>query len=74
MDNFKENLILGFLILNALFWGLFPHSSHCKVMDAINNFIGMDIKCPSHKVHLLMGFIFYALSVYYTQKESFKKH
>ena len=66
-----KNFILFFLVFNALFWGLFPHSMHCKVMDYINNMFKSSMKCPSHKVHLLLGLIFYILSVYYTQKDSF---
>ena len=65
-----NKIILFLLVFNALFWGLFPHSMHCQVIDMINNTIKTSMKCPSHKIHILMGFIFYALSVYYTQKDS----
>jgi len=63
-------ILLSFLVINALFWGLFPHSAHCKVLADINKMIGMSIKCPSHTVHLIMGIVFFILSVYVAQKES----
>lgn len=65
-----NKIILFLLVFNAIFWGIFPHSMHCQVVDMINNAINSSLKCPSHKVHILMGFIFYAISVYYTQKDS----
>ena len=33
-------LVLAFLVTNALFWGLFPHSAHCQVVSEINKLIG----------------------------------
>ena len=29
-------LLLAFLITNALFWGLFPHTAHCQVVSEFN--------------------------------------
>ena len=72
MENMKRNIILFLLILNALFWGLFPHSEHCKVFNYLNKITKLSMECPSHKIHIIMGFIFYTLSVYYTQHNSFK--
>tara|TARA_Y100000817_G_scaffold309209_1_gene298008 strand:+ start:1355 stop:1570 length:216 start_codon:yes stop_codon:yes gene_type:complete len=71
MDNIKEKLILFFLVVNALFWGLFPHSTHCQVFDYLNQVTQLSFNCPSHKTHLFMGFIFYLLAVYYTQRDHF---
>ena len=65
-----NKFILFFLVFNAIFWGLFPHSMHCQVVEMINNTFKSAMKCPPHKVHILMGFIFYVVSVYYTQKDS----
>ena len=43
-------LLTGFLLLNAVFWGLFSHSAHCKVAA------GAGIKnCPPHWMHLATG-------------------
>jgi len=63
-------LLLAFLITNALFWGLFPHTAHCQVVSEFNKLLGMKVKCPQHTVHLAMGVIFYLLSVYVAQKDS----
>ena len=65
-----NKIILFFLVFNALFWGLFPHSMHCQVVDMFNNTFKSTMNCPTHKIHILLGFIFYASSVYYTQKDS----
>ena len=66
-------ILLAFLITNALFWGLFPHSAHCRVLSDFNKMLGMSIKCPSHTVHLVMGLVFFALSVYVAQKDYIDK-
>ena len=66
-------ILLAFLITNALFWGLFPHSAHCRVLSDFNKMLGMSIKCPSHVVHLMMGVVFFALSVYIAQKDYLDK-
>jgi len=63
-------LLLAFLVTNALFWGLFPHSAHCQVVSEINKLIGTKVKCPEHIVHLMMGLVFYLLSVFVAQKDS----
>ena len=65
-------LLLSFLIINALFWGLFPHSAHCQLVDQVSKLMNMKVECPEHKIHLLMGLVFYAASVYVAQKDSLK--
>ena len=68
-----NNILLAFLLTNALFWGLFPHSSHCEVLSQFNNLVGTSFKCPSHLVHLLMGLVFFALAIYVKQKKYLDK-
>ena len=63
-------ILLAFLITNALFWGLFPHSAHCKVLADFNNLLGVSMSCPDHSVHLVMGVVFFLLAVYLAQKDS----
>jgi len=43
-------LLTGFLLLNAVFWGLFSHDIHCKVAASA----GLK-NCPPHWVHLTIG-------------------
>ena len=64
-----NNILLAFLLTNAIFWGLFPHSSHCEVLNSFNKLLSMNIKCPSHTIHLLMGLVFFVLAVYIAQKK-----
>ena len=59
--------ILGFLILNVLFWSFFPHNSHCTLISDLNKVFGTSMKCSEHWVHLLIGFLFYIGAVYYSQ-------
>ena len=68
-------ILLAFLITNALFWGLFPHSAHCKVLSDLNNLLGISMNCPDHSVHIIMGIVFFLIAVYVSQKDShtFKK-
>ena len=72
MNEQCKYLLLAFLVTNALFWGLFPHETHCKVVSEISKVINMKIECPEHRVHLVMGIIFYVLSVYLVQKNSLR--
>ena len=59
-----NNFITAFLVINAIFWGLFPHKEHCAFVSKF----GIEMsQCPPHYVHLLMGLAFYAGSVYYVQ-------
>ena len=62
--------ILTFLIANSLFWGLFPHEAHCLVLNYFNKLLSINIKCPPHKLHMLMGICFYIVTVWYAQKDS----
>ena len=63
-------VLLTFLIVNALFWGLFPHTAHCQVVDEVSKLLKLKIECPEHKVHLLIGLISYVAAVYVAQKDS----
>ena len=52
MKNIKKgtpmhSMLMFFFLANAVFWGLFPHSQHCKLatMSGIK-------KCPPHWIHV----------------------
>jgi len=67
MNNMKM-LLVGFLLLNALFWGLGAHSQHCELAGLF----GMAATdCPPHYVHLMMGLAFFCATVYVQQKSYF---
>ncbi len=63
-------ILLTFLIVNALFWGLFPHETHCQVVGEITKLLNVNVECPEHKVHLLMGLISFVAAIYVAQKDS----
>ena len=50
-------LVVVFLVLNALFWGLASHGTHCRLAAKL------DVRCPPHCVHLLMGLASYLAAV-----------
>ena len=58
MNSTLKNILLIFLIVNALFWGLFDHSMHCQVASYFTS------NCPSHNIHLTIGIICFVLAVY----------
>ncbi len=64
-----KNVLLVFLIANALFWGLFPHTAHCNLVKSVSDMINVSIKCPSHNIHLLSGLAFYLVAMYVAQKK-----
>lgn len=56
--DFKSIFVL-FLLLNALFWGLFTHKSHCQFVS----YFGIK-NCPPHWIHVfVMGMGSFILAV-----------
>lgn len=53
-----KNIVIVVLVLNALFWGLYPHSSHCQVASSLGV-----MECPSHWIHLSMGLISFIIAI-----------
>ena len=41
-----KDIIILLLIVNSLFWGLAPHSLHCKISKMIK------VKCMPHWLHV----------------------
>ena len=58
------NILLVILVVNALFWGLADHSTHCYLVGMKN--------CPAHYIHIIMGLVFYLASVYVSNKSYFE--
>lgn len=55
-------LLVIFLAVNALFWGLWPHSSHCSVAAMM----GMTT-CVPHAIHVTLGVAFFVVAVLVAQ-------
>ena len=64
-----NSIILGFLILNVLFWSFFPHNAHCNFIASLNKTFKINLGCSPHFVHLSVGFISYLVALYYSQSE-----
>ena len=61
MNSILKNVLLVFLIINALFWGLFQHESHCRLVSYVTN------DCPPHYIHLIIGIVCFVGAVYLKQ-------
>ena len=62
-----KQIIVAFLAINAIFWGLFPHSDHCAVASVFTN------SCLPHSVHVSIGVICFMLAVMIAQPKLFFK-
>ena len=61
--------ILAFIfIVNAVFWGLFPHATHCNALKQV----GLT-QCPPHYVHIMMGITCYFVSLFLSQQKYLMK-
>ena len=58
MNRFLKGAIVAFLVINALFWGLFPHSVHCQFVKMM----GM-ANCPSHIIHVTGAMLSFIIAV-----------
>lgn len=61
MDLLKSAL-LTILLLNAIFWSIFPHASHCDLV----NYFGI-ARCAPHWVHVLFGIACFAVAILFAQ-------
>lgn len=60
-----KQLLIVFLIVNALFWGLYPHNIHCRVASMFMN------SCAPHYVHVAFGVVCFLAAVSIAQKKLF---
>jgi len=58
---FKKVLFI-FILVNALFWSLAKHGTHCFVASFMSDY------CPKHSVHIGFGLLLFIISVYMAQK------
>jgi len=52
-----KNILVALFAVNALFWGLFPHSTHCQVASVVTN------TCLPHTVHISMGILSFFVAI-----------
>jgi hypothetical protein len=62
-----KNIILTFLIANAIFWGLFPDEAQCLIIKYINDILPINAPCPSQMIQILVGVSFYIASAIYSK-------
>lgn len=61
--SYVATLLVLFLLANAIFWGLYPHATHCKVASVFTS-----AKCPSHIVHIIIGVLSFVAAVAVAQR------
>lgn len=61
-----KQIIVAFLLVNAIFWGLFPHSIHCKFASIFMSY------CPPHYAHVSFGVVCFLAAVVISQSKLFK--
>lgn len=57
-----KTIFAVFLVVNALFWGLGPHSSHCGLAASL----GMTT-CVPHMYHVMFGVLCFIVTVIVVQ-------
>jgi hypothetical protein len=63
---YYKTILIAFLAINAIFWSLFPHNIHCKL---VSNFM---IDCPSHNIHLTIGILSFIIAFIVAQYDHLK--
>ena len=58
-------IVAVFIIINALFWSLACHDSHCKIAKMV----GLE-NCIPHHIHILSGIVLYIIGVLIIQRKS----
>lgn len=58
-----RELLIVFFLLNAVFWALLPHQTHCQFVSQFT-----DMKCPPHFVHISLGIVFFLLAIFLSQQ------
>lgn len=64
MYDVMYNVVLMILVINAIFWGLGSHKDHCSVAS----YFGMK-ECPPHIYHILLGVLFFFMSIVVAQSK-----
>lgn len=60
-----KNILVVFFAINAIFWGLFPHSIHCAVAALVTN------SCLPHTTHVSIGVLSFLIAVVIAQQKMF---
>lgn len=58
-----KTLAVVFFAINALFWGLFPHATHCQVASLFTN------QCLPHVTHISIGVMCFLIAVAIAQQK-----
>jgi len=65
MNIVLQNILIFFFAVNAIFWGLMPHSIHCSL---VSNLLP---ECPSHNIHIGFGIFSFLVATIIAQYKHF---
>jgi hypothetical protein len=65
MNQLLQNILIFFFAVNAIFWGLMPHSIHCSL---VSNLLP---ECPSHNIHIGFGIFSFLVATIIAQYKHF---
>jgi hypothetical protein len=68
MDISWTNVLVAFLLINAVFWGLGHHDLHCQALSKVG------VGCVDHKYHVVLGIICFVAAAYVQQRRYFSNH
>jgi hypothetical protein len=61
-----HNLLVFILLVNSIYWSIFPHSWHCAFVKSM----GIS-KCPSHIYHIVFGIMCFFGAIWVEQGNFF---
>ncbi len=61
MSDLIKNVFIVFFTINAIFWSLFSHETHCKFASNFTN------ECPPHSFHITFGIISFFIALIIAQ-------
>jgi hypothetical protein len=64
-----KSLIVAFLLVNALFWGLATHGAHCRLGSSL----GIRY-CVQHKYHMVFGILAFVAAVFVQHSHGNENH
>lgn len=63
MEQTYKNFLIAFLLLNAIFWSMASHQTHCELISKVGI-----TQCPPHWIHVyVIGLGSFLIAIYLIQ-------
>jgi hypothetical protein len=63
-----KEFLIGFLIINSIFWGVFSHDTHSKFCT---NFFNRE--CPDHMTLICIALLCFMTAIFISQRDFFQR-